>query len=327
MAALEAGNHYPVGISSRRAWFDGLFRMDLSDIDGLARILWRVRLRTVFLAAAMTDVEACERDPALAERINTLAPRLIARACAAEGARLIYFSTDAVFDGTRPCVTEEDTPNPLSVFGRTKLEGERAVQAALPSALILRTCANFGWNRLEPRENFVTGILNRLRRGETVSLRTDRWVSPSYAPVVANVAYLLMNDLQGGLYHVACRPCLSEYDVGREICKVFDLPEEQLRETTIDEVPGAARRPARSCLLPDKLETRFHSQMPSFHDWLVDMKNREGESPVDWDGRTEGPEFNALAKYLVRTTRVLRLFAQESTGIKARRRRRRALQS
>lgn len=327
---LETGSLGPVGTCSRRERYEGpfhfeeFFPMDLSDPDVLGKEFWGVRLKEVFLAAAMTDVEACERDPARAERINVAAPRIVAGTCAEANARLIYFSTDCVFDGSRTSVSEEDAPNPLGVYGRTRLEGERQVRAKLPTATIIRTCANFGWNRLEPRESFVTGIIDKLRWGEPVTLCTDQWVSPSYAPLVAAHAIELMKDPRGGLYHDACRSCLSVYDVGLEICRVFGFPVELLRETTMDEAYGAARRPARSCLEPGKLEDRLHIRMPSFHDCLVDMKDREGEAWVEpWIrlALTDAQD-GALLKSYLKSCRAMLGFLKEVSKIKVPRARR-----
>lgn len=311
----------PVGTCSGREPFPWLVPFDLSDPEALRRKLKRVRLDTVLLAAAMTDVDECERDPARAERINAKVPGVVAEACASQEARLIYFSTDFVFDGTAASVTEEDTPNPLGVYGRTKLEGERAVRAVLPDAIIIRTCANFGWNRLEPRENLVTGILNKLRRGETTPLCTDQWVAPSYAVDVAKYAHGLTKDRVGGLFHIACRSCLSLFDVGREICKVFGLPEELLKETTMAETTGPAKRLVRSCLMSDNLEERLQIWMPSFRDCLVDMKKLEGNGHVDEGAQAEPVEPLPSIDLLLRRDKQIRELLREATGVKRQRRR------
>src|SRR5207249_6126434 len=103
-----------------------------------------------------------------------------AKACASLGARLVHFSTDYVFDGsTRAAYREGDPAEPRSAYGRTKLAGERNILAALPSALLVRTSANFGWNRLRDKTNAITWTLEKLRKGEPVQLFTNQWVTPS----------------------------------------------------------------------------------------------------------------------------------------------------
>src|SRR5881628_2266196 len=160
---------------------DGLLPLDLTDPRSTRDAVVRSSPSVVALAAAMTSVDGCEARPDLAEKVNAIAPREVAEACRVVGAQLVHISTDYVFDGREGPSDEEREPNPLSVYGKTKLEGERNVLRILPEALVLRTSANFGWNRVRGRENTVTWILNRLRRGEPVPLvreQRDRFPPP-----------------------------------------------------------------------------------------------------------------------------------------------------
>src|SRR5438552_3635001 len=120
----------------------------------------------------MTGVDACESHPDQAQLVNADAPREIAKACHTLGIRLVFFSTDYVFDGRRGPFNERRRPQPLNVYGRTKLAGERNVLAAHPEALVVRTSANFGWGRARKKTNSVTWILELLRRRQPVPLLT-----------------------------------------------------------------------------------------------------------------------------------------------------------
>ena len=254
---------------------EGLRHLDLADVDAVGRLIADTRPALVALAAAMTHVDGCEARPDLAHRLNALAPGTVAEACRGIGARLVHFSTDYVFDGREGPSDEDKAPNPLSVYGRTKLEGERNALTALPSALVVRTCANFGWNRLRGKENSVTAVVNRLRRGEPVPLFTDQWVSPSYVPHVARAALDLLEKGASGVVHVATAGCHTRLEAGEAVADVFRLPRELLRPTTMAGSRLVAPRPARSCLASRRLGRFPDIPVPTFREALEDMRRSE----------------------------------------------------
>ncbi|MGI0149009.1 MAG: dTDP-4-dehydrorhamnose reductase [Thermoplasmata archaeon] len=254
----------------------GGIRMDLADFPRTVETLRRLRPGIVLLAAAMTDVDGCESNPDRASAINADAPREIAKVCASRGSRLLHFSTDYVFDGAAEVAYgEEADPKPISAYGRTKLAGERNVLAALPSALLIRTSANFGWNRLRRKTNAVTWILERLRRREEVPLFTDQWVTPSYGPEVARAAFDLLDRDKRGLFHVGSRDGLSRLEMGRAVCEVFGLAEGFLKPIRLVDLPLKAPRPRRACLAVGKAERFLDIQLPTFRDALVHMRDHE----------------------------------------------------
>ena len=254
---------------------DGLLPLDLTDPRSTRDAVVRSSPSVVALAAAMTSVDGCEARPDLAEKVNAIAPREVAEACRVVGAQLVHISTDYVFDGREGPSDEEREPNPLSVYGKTKLEGERNVLRILPEALVLRTSANFGWNRLRGRENTVTWILNRLRRGEPVPLFTDQWVSPSYAPHVARVAFDLVDQQVSGIVHVATGGCQTRFEIGEAVCEVFGQSRSLLTRSTIAAANLAAPRPRKSCLATRRLERFPDIPVPTFPQALEDMRRSE----------------------------------------------------
>ena len=252
-----------------------LIPLDVKDLRAIRDILSRVRPAVVVVAAAMTSVDGCESHPDLAERVNSVAPGEIANATRKLGARLVHFSTDYVFDGRSGPADETTPPSPINVYGRTKLEGERNVLAAAPDALVIRTCANFGWNRVRAKENSVTWILNGLRAGKALPLFTDQRVSPSYVPHVARVAFDLLEKGESGIYHAASRGCLTRFEVGEAVCRAFALRTSLLRESTLAEAGLVAPRPQTSCLVSRRLERFPHIPQPTLHEALEDMRRTE----------------------------------------------------
>jgi dTDP-4-dehydrorhamnose reductase len=207
-------------------------------------------------AAAFTHVDRCEREPEAAERANAVAPGLLAVACARRGARLVHVSTDYVFSGeaTRP-YREEDPPDPRSVYGRTKLEGERRVLAAAPTHLVVRTSWVFGRGR-----NFLAAILAQARarrRGEAAGpLRVvdDQRGRPTWAVDLGAGIRRLVDRGAAGVYHVAGGGIASWWDVARlclDEAGFADLEVERIRTQDLD-LP--APRPAWSVLDCSKAE-------------------------------------------------------------------------
>ena len=274
----------PVQATYAGAAIPGGVRMELADLEATIRTLVRLRPKVVLLAAAMTDVDGCESHPEQAAVINAEAPGEIAKACASMSARLVHFSTDYVFDGsTQAAYREGDLAEPRSAYGRTKLAGERNVLNAIPSALLLRTSANFGWNRQRRKTNAVTWILEKLWRNEPVQLFTDQWVTPSYVPDVARFAFDLLDRDADGTFHVGSKDCQNRLEMGQAVCKAFQLPETLLKPIQLSDLHLKAPRPRRSCLATARIERVLKIRVPTFADSLAHMRDHE---PVLGDNRT-----------------------------------------
>lgn len=231
--------------------------VDLTDAPAVERGLERVRPDLVIHAAAMTNVDACERDPAAAHRMNAEATGILAAACSAAGAALLAVSTDYVFDGeTERPYRETDTPRPVSAYGASKLEGERLALERASRVMVLRVSGLFG----PARQNFVRATADRFRAGETVPAVTDQFISPSYTVDLAEGIARLIAPLERspeaaeeggplhGIFHLANRGCASRLRVVEEIARIVGKPASLIRKTSWAKLKPAARRPARSCL-------------------------------------------------------------------------------
>ena len=254
---------------------NGLIPLNLSDLVAAVTLVRDRRPKTVLLPAAMTGVDACESHPDQAQLVNADAPREIAKACHTLGIRLVFFSTDYVFDGRRGPFNERRRPQPLNVYGRTKLAGERNVVTAHPEALVVRTSANFGWGRARKKTNSVTWILELLRRRQPVPLFTDQRVSPSYAPAAARTAFDLLDRRATGIFHVATRSYPTRFEMGLEICDVFGLEKGLLKAARLAEAELRARRPSDSSLDVGKVERFLDKRSPTFREALEDMRDTE----------------------------------------------------
>lgn len=195
-------------------------------------------------AAAYTNVERAEDDAETAYRVNERGARLLAEAARDAGLGFVHVSTDFVFDGAKPGAYVEDDPtNPLSVYGASKLAGERAVAEAYPEALIVRTAWVFG----PAGENFPVKILRAARADPSLKVVTDECGSPTYTIDLATGLLALADAGATGLYHLAGSGSCTRFELAVETLRLagLDVPVEPVSSETS---PSRAARPANSVL-------------------------------------------------------------------------------
>ena len=246
---------------------------DLSNLDGLARTVQTVRPDVIVNAAAHTAVDRAESEPELAHTLNALAPGVLAQEAAKLGAWLVHYSTDYVFDGNgnRPW-TETDAPAPLSVYGRTKLEGERLIQAACPQHLIFRT----SWVYAARGGNFAKTMLRLAQERERLTVINDQFGAPTGAELIADVTahairQCLRQPTDAGLYHLAARGETTWHGYANEVLALARLIDSAIKIKVTEVVPvatsaflTAARRPLNSRLDTQKLQTVFELTLPNW---------------------------------------------------------------
>ena len=197
--------------------------VDLADAADRAGLVERSGASAVIHAAALSSIEAAENDPVLAHEVNVTASADLAAQAAALGARFVYISTDAVFDGTSGGYDEQSEPSPTTEYGRTKLAGERAVLEANPDALVARV--NFyGWSP-SGRRSLAEYFHSRLTAGQEAPGFTDVTVSTMYVGhLVASLAALV--DVGAtGLVHVVSSEATTKFDFGRRLARTLGLDE------------------------------------------------------------------------------------------------------
>lgn len=188
-----------------RATAADLPELDLTDRESVRRVVSRCRPRLVINTAAYTHVDRAESEPDLCWEVNLRGVERLVEACRQAGAALVQISTDYVFDGRkRSAYLESDEPNPLSTYGRSKLEAER-VAAELSNHLIVRTAGLFGPAGPASRGSFVETILRLAEGGKPIRVVSDRFASPTYTCDLARAIESLL--LRRGDRHLSCRQC------------------------------------------------------------------------------------------------------------------------
>ncbi len=226
--------------------------LDICDYAALSREMQAYRPQLVINAAAYTDVERAESEPETAFACNEYGARNAAAAAAACKAPVVYYSTDFVFDGLSEAPYEEtDAPNPLSVYGKSKLAGEQAVRAATPCHFILRTAWLYG----PGGNNFVEKMLRLAESHECVRVVDNETGSPTHTWDLAQATWRLCDTEAFGLYHAVNAGACTRYEMAKALFQLAGL--------TVETIPvpagtfgEKAARPARAALAAELLERR-----------------------------------------------------------------------
>jgi dTDP-4-dehydrorhamnose reductase len=226
---------------------------DLCDDDRLRRLLSTEQPDLVVHAAALVDVDRCEREPLLAERLHVHATEVISDTISSWDGALIYISTDSVFDGHKEGTYDEgDRPAPTNTYARTKLQGETAC-LALGRGTVLRTNI-FGWSRAE-RMSFAEWVLKGLVEHSERQMFDDVRFTPIHVTHLSESIEQVWRQRVSGLYHAAGGTCLTKYDFAVLVANVFGLSTERITPVSIDDIGLTANRPKNLALSSAKLSS------------------------------------------------------------------------
>ena len=246
--------------------------MDLSDADGMRRAIRDCKPGLIVNAAAYTAVDRAESEPELAHAINAVAPGIIAQEARDCGAALIHYSTDYVYDGLKAfAYLESDATAPLSVYGASKLAGERAIEAAGGRHLILRTSWVYGVHG----KNFLLTIRRLAMEREELSVVNDQIGAPTWSRMIAQATALIAarwcaSASRGGTYHLSAGGQTSWFDFARAILELLPADERRrlqvagLKPIPTSQYPLPAKRPRNSVLSNEKLEREFAIHLPNW---------------------------------------------------------------
>lgn len=244
---------------------------DLRDAAQVERAVRDSRPDWIILSAAYTDVDGCESNPELAMSVNCDGAVNVARSARAAGSRLIFLSTDYVFDGTKTSPYETGDPrNPVSVYGQSKASAEERLLAILPDLCIVRTSWLFGHGG----KCFPATILKLAASRPEISVVNDQRGSPTFAPDLALALAQLCQKNARGIVHATNSGACTWYEFAKEIIRIAGLPT-AVKPVTTAEFPRPAHRPANSVLSPASLQP-YGITMPP---WQVALRRYLAEWP------------------------------------------------
>jgi dTDP-4-dehydrorhamnose reductase len=250
--------------------------LDLTDVEAVHATLRAFRPDVVVHAAALADVDACERQPNDAYDVNVRGTEAIAQATVAVGARLIYISTDQVYDGGKAHYDEADVPQPLMVYGRTKLQGEHRAVAICHNTVVLRLALLYGWG-IPTRLNFVDGLITRLQAGQEVLLFVDQYRTPLYVVQAAQAIERLIDAPEvRATFNLGGGERINRYAFGLKVCDIFELPKALLRPIEMSSMAGLAARPRDCSMNSAKIGAHLQMVPLTVEEGLRHMRQQHG---------------------------------------------------
>jgi dTDP-4-dehydrorhamnose reductase len=254
-------------------------QMDLANSDSIRRAIRDAKPEIIVNAAGYTFVDKAESEPELAMQVNGVAPGVMAEEAKRLGAILVHYSTDYVFDGEldRP-YSEDDPPNPINTYGKTKLAGERAIEAVGGHYLILRS----SWIYSARGSNFVLTVLRLAREKPELAMVDDQTGSPTWARALAEATAELLRRKElitrhNGVYHLTADGVTSRYEFAKAIIQVMSEVSgvtdgwARVKPTTSDQYPLPAIRPLHPAMSKSRIKRVFGIEMPSWQLQLEDF--------------------------------------------------------
>ena len=269
LGALRTTGLDPVGTHYRYAQ-DDLLQLDITDAARLKLVFEQVNPEVVYLATGANDVNRCEVEPDVTADVNVTGVHRVALQANRVGARIVFFSSDYVFDGLAGPYSEEDCPRALSEYGRQKLRAEHIVATHSREWLTLRTTVVYGWEH--QGKNFICRLLRTLSEGQELRVPMDQISNPTYAPDLAEASLRLICSGATGLYHVVGSDRVSRYEFALAAVDVFGLDPDLVIPVTTEELGQRAHRPLQAGMLTGKVAARLGATLAGFWDGLQRME-------------------------------------------------------
>jgi len=221
-------------------------KMDLKNYEMVSSILTEIKPDVVIHLGAMTGVDLCEKEKTSASEINTKATEIIAKECSKLNSFLVYVSTDYVFDGNFGMYKEDDVANPLGFYGKSKLEGEKAVQNFSTNWCIARTSTPFG---LHPtKKSFPMWVIENLQKQKQIDVLIDQFTSPTYIPNLSRMLIEISERRITGIIHTAGASKISRYQMASMVSDKLNLDGTLLKQISMNKMKWVAQRPKDSSL-------------------------------------------------------------------------------
>lgn len=242
--------------------------MDITNKDAVNKKLYETDFDIFLHAAAYTNVDGAQKDPDAAQKLNVTGTQNVFETVTNKRKKIIYISTDFVFDGATGAYSEDATPNPISVYGKTKYKGEKIVGK---NGMIVRI--SYPYRAIfDQKKDFVRGIIDTLKSGQQMSGVTDQILTYTFIDDIAYGLKHLFTNFSNETYHLVGSDSLSGYDSIMTMCDVFSLDRSKVDQTTYDAFyANRAKRPKNGAIV--SIKNNFYP-MKNFRAGLTAMKNQ-----------------------------------------------------
>ena len=224
----------------------------LKDKNKISEYIHKIKPTAVIHTVAFSSVDFCETNHELANLLHVEITKDIAKTCNETNSKLVYFSTDAVFDGKKSQkYSESEDPNPLSFYGKTKLDAEKIILAENDRNVVLRTTVIYGHQK---HSRFTQWVLENLKNNQTVTAFTDQYNTPTLVDDLSKAIVKILELDLSGLFHASGKTCLNRYEFALKLAEKFQLDKKLVLPILASEKNQIAPRPKNGCLDATKLE-------------------------------------------------------------------------
>ena len=245
--------------------------LDITDGAAVNKLMNEVKPDVLLHTAAMTQVDECELNKIDCWNTNVTATRFLIDSAKETKSRIIFISTDFVFDGLHGPYKEEDEPNPVNYYGSTKLAAEKAViQSGLDWAIV-RTVLVVGNTEDGQRQNILTWVKEKLEKGETIKVVDDQVRTPTYVEDLADGIILILEKKSKGIFHIAGKDTLTPYQIAWQTAEFLKLNSKLIEKSDASNFTQAALRPPTTGFKIDKAKKELSYQPHSFNEILKEV--------------------------------------------------------
>lgn len=248
--------------------------MDITNADAVMSVFSSIQPELVIHCAAMTQVDDCELAPERCALINIQGTKNVIKASIKVGAYIEYVSTDFVFDGTKKNLTELDEPNPISIYGRSKLEAERLIQESGLSSSIVRTVLVYGVAQDPSRSNIVLWVKKKLENNESIRVVTDQWRTPTLAEDLALGCWQVAQHKEVGIWHISGNEGISPYQLAVKTAQHFHLDPHLITPVDASTFTQPGKRPPLTGFDIAKAINKLNFKPHSFEQGLQIIENQ-----------------------------------------------------
>lgn len=253
-----------------------LFRADITDKSEISEILKRINPQVIVHAASIGSVDYCETHKDEAYKVNVEGTKNIVDSCLKLGSKMIFTSSNAVYDGNNPPYNEESDLNPLDIYGKTKVEGEKLIEKSGISYNILRLMTMYGWPQKGGRANPVTWIIEELGSKRPIKVVDDIYNNHLYAGQAADTIWQIIDKRkEKKTYNIAGEECISRYDLALKVAKVFKLDASLIKPVPNSYFNNIAPRPKNTCFNIQKMKKELGINPLSLEEGLIKMADEK----------------------------------------------------
>ena len=261
-------NNFNIIVTGRDTYESGV-KLDITDKNDIAKAYKDFKPDVVLNLAAMTDVDGCEKDKLAAKKINFEGVKYL---CENFSGHFIQLSTDYVYDGISGPYNELDDVNPISYYGKTKLEAENWLKNNYSNLTILRANVIYSYTK-RTEASFVKWVVDSLKNNKEINVVNDQWNNPTWTESISLVIKNIIDSGLNGLYNYGDKDFMSRYDFAKLISKVFNLDETLIKPINTSNLNQIAKRPLKSGLRTEKIESSLQIVPNSVEDCLRKINN------------------------------------------------------